>query len=117
MIRLACLAVLTLVAPGATAELQLGGEPGATSLTYISLTQGPALTVPGIHGEILLSLTGAVPLATSILDATGEASLQVPVPAVASLTGTTLLVQTFEVGPPATGGDVSFSAPVFVGLR
>ena len=104
----------SLVAPGGVVNLELIGESNGVALTWFALTQDPALVVPGIHGEILLSIAGAVPLTTQALDLVGHATLPVPIPAVPALVGTTALVQSFMTGP---SGEASCSAPVFVGVR
>ena len=103
-----------LVAPGSTAQLNLGGEVGSTFFTYFGKAQVPPVSVPGVFGEILLSPSAALPMATVSAGALSEATLMAPVQNVASLVGKTFLIQTIALEP---SGEVSFSAPAFIGVR
>jgi len=103
-----------LVPPGGTVLLDHGGQPGAAVLPYFSFEQIPALTIPGIFGEVLLDPAMALALPPLTVSGTGMASSSVSVPAVPTLVGLTSVVQSFQVNP---GGEASLSAPALVAVR
>lgn len=104
----------SLVAPGSSVTLELASAPGATVVTLIAAGQIPALTLAGIHGEVILNPFAYSVLALTTLDTAGLGSHQASVPPVASLVGGTVLAQTLAVNP---SGDLSFSAPILVAVR
>ncbi len=112
--RMALLAVEpTVVAPGAIASVELGGEPGALHLTFFAFAQGPVLVVPGVPGVVVLPLGGFASLPAATLGPGGEASLPVLVPEVPELAGVSLVVQGLGVSPLGT---LSISAPSLVAI-
>ena len=103
-----------LVAPGGSVTFELGGEPGALFLTYISIGQAAAVTVPGIPGVIVLAPGVVGPLGSAVLDGAGQAGFNIPIPPLPGLVGLTVLAQGFARAP---SGQASFSAPTFIGVR
>jgi len=103
----------SLVAPGATFDLRRDSRRGALYLTYFAFVQVSAVTLPGFLGEALLDPTALAALPPTVLGTTGAPSLQVTVPVLPGLVGTSALFQGLSINPSA---DSSFSAPVFVGI-
>lgn len=104
----------TVATLGGNVTFELGGPANGTALTYYSTKQVAALTVAGTKGEVLLDPLALSPLPPRTLDAAGAASFTANVPANPGLVGVSVLVQSVAA---LSTGEVSFSAPVLVGLH
>lgn len=112
--RLAGLTLLpTVASPGGEIAVAPSGEPAAVCLTAFSLGQDPALAIPGVPGLALLDAEAFALLATSVLDAAGDASFAVAIPPVDDLAGLSVLLQDLCLSP---SGLASFSAPALVAI-
>jgi hypothetical protein len=107
-------AAFNVVGLGGTASVDHSGQPGALVLPYFALVQAPALTIPGIFGEIYLDPAKAVPLKPAGISALGFITSQAKIPVVPSMVGLTFLVQAFQVNP---GGEASISALTMIAIH
>jgi hypothetical protein len=90
--------------------LALHGKPGASGALFVSLAPGAGASFPGLIGEVFLDLAAPIALAAVSLDASGEAHLSVPVPALPEPA-----LATFQWA--ALSSLVELSNPAFVGVE
>lgn len=102
------------VSLGGTLGLDLFGEPFAFSRTFVHVAGDTAVPLPGWEGVLLLAPFGGVGVHTGTLDAQGERSVTLGVPALPALANQLVMLQAFQGGP---SGTLSASALAVIGLN
>lgn len=98
---------------GGPLALALGGDPGAAYLSFFSLTQLPAMALPGIYGSVLIDPASAVLVATTTLNPAGTAVVNMGIPAVPALIGFSGIFQGLSATPQ---GQLSVSSPGLIAI-
>ena len=92
---------------GASSLCALRGDAGHAFGVLLSVPMAPVF-VPFLNGGLAIELTGAVQIATGVLDGAGLASWSLPVPGDPALTGVVVAVQ----GVTADAGSATLTTPV-----
>lgn len=96
---------------GSALSLQVIGDPGASALFAYSPATGPSAFFAGIDGGLALDLASTLVLAALPIGPSGGATLNLTVPSLPGLVGTTALFQALELGAPLQD---AFSNPTLV---
>lgn len=86
------------VAPGGQLVLELAGVPGAAAVPFLALGAGPPLELYGIGGALSVDLATLWFLPASSLDAAGQQSVPLTLPANPALSGVLFAAQWFAFG-------------------
>jgi hypothetical protein len=88
------------IGPGGSFDLDLTGNPGSQELLFLSLSTMQPVLIPGFDGAFALDLGMLFHIATFQLNATGQASLNIPMQPAPNMIGLPLFLQAIEYGPP-----------------
>ena len=83
--------------PGGPFQALAAGQPGALHSLFGSLELASATSLPGIEGELLLSLSSSISLGQLTLDDSGLGTIDLALPDQASWIGRTAYFQALEV--------------------
>ncbi len=84
---------------GSTLSLTLAGNPGGYQVLYLSLRSGPTRSYRGADGFSLLDRANLFHVASEVLPASGAFAIDIRVPDLSALLGSTLFFQTAERFP------------------
>lgn len=98
---------------GQVVEVQYEGEPASVHLRALWISSGPALSIPGIGGTLLLDLATLLIVETTLLDANGQSTTQTTLSSNPGLQGLGVVEQNLQV----TATHLDLGPPAIVNLR